>query len=78
MKKYNFVLGLMSLLFFIPIPTLIFNTSKSLTESGAINFLAIHLVGAQAQLLLFSLTISGITLLTISLRELGGIFNSHF
>jgi len=57
---------------------LIFNTFKSLSESGAINFLAMHLVGAQAQILLLTLMLTGLALLSLSLRELGGAFNSYF
>jgi membrane protein insertase Oxa1/YidC/SpoIIIJ len=77
MKNYNPLLGLVSLLLFIPIPTLIFNVFKTLSENGVINLLAMHLSGAQAQMLLFTLLLAGIALMSLSLRELGGVLNSQ-
>jgi len=78
MKNHNALLGLSSLLLFIPAPTLIFSYSRSLAENGIINFLDMTLAGSQAQLLLFTLSLIGISLLAISLRELGGILNNNF
>ena len=77
MKNHNALLGLSSLLLFIPAPTLIFNYSKSLSENGAIKFLDMNVVGSQAQLLLFTLTLMGLGLLSVSLRELGGVINNN-
>ena len=78
MTNYNSPLGLSSLHLFIPAPTLIIHHSKSLTQNGAINLLEMNLVGAQAQLLLFTLTLVGLGLLSLSLRELGGVIKNIF
>ena len=78
MKNYNLLLGLASLLLFIPIPTVFFNSYKMLSENGAVNILVLHLSGTQAQVLLLTLLLVGIGLMTLSLRELGGVINSHF
>ena len=77
MTHYNAPLGISSLLLFIPAPTLVYHYSKSLTESGVIHFLELNLVGAQAQLLLFTLSIAGLGLLSLSLRELGGTLKNN-
>ena len=45
-------------------------------ENGAINLLEMNLVCAQAQLLLFTLTLVGLGLLSLSLGELSSVIKN--